>query len=295
MPEEGIAGGTGSPGAEGSAPSGGSSPGAAPGLDWSTFRTSLGDLGRDKSFEPIKDLNGLAKSYVEAQKMIGGSIRLPKKDAKPEERKKAVTELMGKLRAEGILEGTPETPDKYDIKMPTEEGWKANEPLIKSFREAAHKIGVPPSQVQGMFDWYLNFQAETQREEQMEFENTKRALKSEFGGLYVRKMEAARRAAAKYLGEDGDALISDLPPKAGARILKALAEIGDPLLEDAMVAGEIPGVVTADQLTAKINLMMNDKKHPLNDISHVQHKDAVIEYTKLQQDFIRLQGRKGGR
>jgi len=252
------------------------------------FKSSLGDLGKDKSFEPIKDFHGLAKSYVEAQKMIGGSIRLPKKDASPEEKKKAQNDILTKLRAEGILEAPPQAPDKYEIKLPKEEGFTPNEPLINSFKEAAHKSGLPPSQAQAMVDWYLNFQAETERQEQMEFENTKKALKSEFGGLYVRKMEAARRAASKYLGEDGDELISNLPPKTGARILKALAEIGDPLLEDAMVAGEIPGVVTKDEIQNKINIMITDKKHPLNDISHPGHKAAVEEYSRLQQDLIRL-------
>lgn len=294
MPEgDGIAGGAGSPGAgSGSAPAGGSSSGGAPVLDWGAFKSSLGDLGKDKSFEPIKDFNGLAKSYVESQKMIGGSIRLPKKDMKPEDREKAIADLKTKLRAEGIIEGAPETPDKYEIKMPTEEGFQPNAPLIDSFKSAAHKIGVPPSQVQGLFDWYLNFQAESQRGEQMEFENSKQALKSEWGGLYVRRMEAARRAASKFLGEDGDELISNLPPKAGVRILKALAEIGDPLLEDAMVAGEIPGVVTKEDLQNKINLMMGDSKHPLNNISHPGHAAAVRDYTKLQQDLIRLSGGK---
>lgn len=292
MPEgEGIVQGAGSPGA-GSAPAGGSSSGV-PTLDWGAFRTSLGDLGKEKSFDSIKDLNGLAKSYVEAQKMIGGSIRLPKKDAKPEDREKAVKDIMGKLRAEGIVEAPPESPDKYEIKMPTEEGFAPNEPLINSFKEAAHKIGVPPSQVQGLFDWYLNFQAESQREEQMDFENSKRALKTEWGGLYVRRMEAARRAASKYLGEDGDALISNLPPKAGVRILKALAEIGDPLLEDAMVAGEIPGVATKDEIQTKIDNMVADKNGPLMNLSHPGHKKALEDYTKLQQDLIRLM--KGGK
>jgi len=294
MPEDGIAAGAGSQG-KGSASQGGSSGAGAGGPDWGTFKESLGDLGKDKSFEPIKDFNGLAKSYVEAQKMIGSSIRLPKKDATPEDRQKAVGDILGKLRTEGILETPPESPEKYEIKFPTEEGWKANEPLVNSFKAASHKLGITPSHAQGLFDWYLNFQAEAHREVETEFENSKRALKSEFGGLYIRKMEAARRAAAKYLGEDGDALISNLPPKAGIRILKALAEIGDPMLEDAMVAGEIPGVVTEEQLKTQISNMMNDKKHPLNDVSHPQHKDAVDKYSKLQRDLIRLTNRKGGK
>jgi hypothetical protein len=287
MPEEGIAGGTGSPG-------GGSAP-AAGVPDFGAFRESLGDLGKDKAFEPIKDFNGLAKSFVEAQKMIGGSIRLPKKDGKPEERQKAVSDLLGKLRTEGILEGAPEAPDKYDIKFPSAEEFTPNEPLVKSFREAAHKLGVTPTVAQGLFDWYLNFQAESESSEQREFEEAKSSLKKDMGGLYVRKMESARRAVAKYLGADGDALISNLAPKAAVRILKAFAEIGDPLLEEEMVAGELPGVITVDALEKKVNDMMFDKKHPLNDLSHPLHMKAVEEYTKLTQDLIRMRKVKGGK
>lgn len=45
-----------------------------------SFKGSLGELATDKSFEPIKDFKGLADSFVNAQKMIGSSLRLPGKD-----------------------------------------------------------------------------------------------------------------------------------------------------------------------------------------------------------------------
>jgi len=287
MPDEGISQDAGSTGTVQASPV--SAPTGSP--DWSSFRQSLGDLGNDKSLEPIKDFHGLTKSYIESQKMIGNSLRLPSKDAKPEDRKKVVGEILGKLRKEGILESAPETPDKYEIKFPQVEGFKANEPLVKSFKEAAHKLGVPPSQVQGMFDWYLNFQEEVDSQQQTEFETMKREMKKELGGLYIRRMEAARRAVSKYIGAGGDELISSLPPQIGKKLVLAFAEIGDPLLEDDLTIGAIPGAVTKDQVKAKIDAMMNDKLHPLNDISHRQHKEAVEEYTKLQKDYIRLGGR----
>jgi len=292
MPEDGQVAGS-----QGSLDSGGQAGSAS--IDWSkggaehfgSFKESLGDLGRDKSLEPIKDFHGMAKSYIDAQKMIGGSIRLPAKDAKPEDRDKAVKDILGKLRANGVLENVPETPDKYDIKIPTVDGFKVNEPLFNAFRETAHKHGVTPSQAQGMFDWYLNFQAEADAAEQAEFETMKQGLKKELGGLYVRKMEAARRAAAKYLGVDGDEIISQLPPAIGKRLVMAFADIGDPLLEEALTTGGIPGVVTKEQVKAKIDAMMNDKLHPLNDLSHRQHNEAVQEYTNLQQQYIKLGGK----
>ena len=263
-------------------------------FDWGNFRTSLGDLGKEKSLDPIfaaeKPGEALTKSYVEAQKMIGNSLRLPGKDAKPEDREKAVNDILGKLREGGILETIPESPEKYEIKLPQIEGFEANEPLLTGFKEAVHKMGIPPSKAQGLFDWYLNFQEQQDRAEQTEFENMKQTLIIELGGLYQRKMEAARRAAAKYLGVDGDEIVSQLPPAIGKRIVMAFAEIGDPLLEQEFATGGIPGIVTKEQVKAKIDAIMNDPKHALNDLSHRQHNEAVNEYTNLQQAYIKLGG-----
>jgi hypothetical protein len=296
MADEGIMD-AGSPGAlegegAGSAPG---SEGQAGNFDWGGFRGTLGDIGKEKSLDPIfaaqNPGEALAKSYVESQKMIGNSIRLPGKDAKPEDRQKAIDSILGKLREGGVLESIPEGPDKYEIALPQTEGFEPNEHLLNGFKETAHKLGIPPSQAQGMFDWYLNYQEEQDRAEQAEFETMKQNLKREFGGLYPRKMEAARRGVARYLGEDGDKIISELPPDVGRKLVLAFSEIGDPLLEDDLVTGGIPGVVTKEAVKAKIDAMMNDKASPLNDLSHRQHKEAVDEYTKLQQQYIRLGGK----
>jgi hypothetical protein len=283
--------------AAGSPESGGSPEGSPGGSaqtgmpDWGTLKASLGDLGKDKSLEPYKDLQGLVKSHIEGQKMIGNSIRLPSKDAKPEDRTKAVNDILGRLRKEGVLEVIPEAPEKYDIKMPEMEGWAANEPLVTSFRQIAHKLELPPSKAQGLFDWYLNFQQEAEAQQQAEFDTMKAAMKKEMGGLYTRKMEAARRAVAKYLGEDGDEIISNLPPQVGRKLVLAFSEIGDPLLEDALVGGELPGVKTLNDTEQKVNAIVSDRKHPLWDVSHPGHAKAVEEWSNLQQ-IIKLKGKK---
>ena len=286
MPEEGTAV-AGSPQVgEGSAQAG-----AVTTPDWGAFKSTLGDMGKDKSLEPIKDFNGLTKSYIEAQKMIGNSIRLPSKDAKPEDRTKAVNDILGKLRKEGVIESPPESPDKYDIKFPQIDGWTANEPLVKGFKEAAHKAGLPASQAQALFDWYLNYQESSVAQERAEFDTMKQNMKSELGGLYTRRMEAARRAVAKYLGEDGDEVISKLPPSVGKRLVMAFAEIGDPMLEDAIVSGEKLGVSSISDTEQKINSIVSDKTHPLWDVSHSGHGKAVEEWTALQQMYIALKSK----
>ena len=263
--------------------------------DWGAFRGTLGDLGKEKSLDSIKDFPGLVKNYVEAQKLLGKPIRLPGKEEK-EKRKQAIDNFLNHLRTEGDLEGIPESPDKYQIKVPQEEGFELNAPLLESFLNTAHRFGVTPSQAQGLFDWYLNYQAGTEAQETENFIQAKEALKKEYGGLYTRRMEAGRRAAIRYLGEDGEELINKIPlsitDKNGKpialRLVKALAEIGDSIVEDAIVSGELSGIETASSLQKKLLDMINDKNHPLNDISSPGHEEAVKEYNRLNAMYVKL-------
>jgi hypothetical protein len=252
--------------------------------DWGTLRESLGDLGKDKSLESYKDLGGLVKSHIEAQKMIGNSIRLPSKDLGPEDKQKSIEELRGKLRQEGIMEAIPDTPDVYEFAVPEFDGYTPNKELIDGFKDAAHKAGISQPKASALFNWYLNHQQSIETNSQVEFETMKQSMKVEFGGLYPRKMEAARRAVAKYMGIDGDSLISSLPPAVGKKVVLAFAEIGDPMLEEGLVLGEqVQGVESRDDVRGKMEAMMMDKHHPLMDLTHPGHTAAVEEYTKLNK------------
>lgn len=264
-------------------------------LDWGAFRQTLGDLGKEKSLDSIKDFPTLVKNYVEAQKLLGKPIRLPGKEEK-EKRKQAIDGFIKYLRTEGDLENIPESPDKYEIRLPQEEGFQVNEPLLNSFKGIAHATGLTPSQAQKLFDWYLNYQAETEAQEAEQFFKAKEALKKEYGGLYTRRMEAGRRAAIKYLGDDGEELINKIPisivdgkgTPIAVRLVKALAEIGDGLVEDAVVSGELTGVETADSIYKKLQAMLNDPNHPLNDVSKTGHEEAVKEYRRLNEMYVKL-------
>ena len=111
------------PGSPGDPVTPGIEPGGEPGSgfqgDFGAFKESLGELGKDKAFEPIKDFEGWAKSYVDLNKMIGRSIRLPGDDLSPEDKEKHVKELRGKLMEAGIIEGVPESPEGYQYERPT--------------------------------------------------------------------------------------------------------------------------------------------------------------------------------
>jgi len=296
MPDEGAGN------QEGQQAGAGSQAGSAT-VDWSkggaeyfgSFKESLGDLGKDKSLESIKDFHGLAKTAIEGQKMIGRGIFLPKEGIPEGERKKSVDVIMDKLRKANIIESAPESPEGYQIKMPEKmangEPFSPNEPLLNSFRQAIHKLGLPPSKAQGLFDWYLNFQVESEASEEKAFEDMKRNLYKEWGGLAIRNMESARRAAFRYLGEDSEKILTDarIPVDYSYKILRAFAQIGQPLLEDGIVTGDLRGMPDAGGIWKK---MIEMQSQPAADLSHIGHKIWAKEYEELNRQHVELTSRK---
>lgn len=70
---------------------------------------------RDVPFvKEAKDLGGLIKTGYDAHREVGARVRIPNKEAKPEER----TAFLGKLYEQGLLEAPPSSPDEYGITKP---------------------------------------------------------------------------------------------------------------------------------------------------------------------------------
>lgn len=97
------------------------------------------------SLKDYKDINGVAKSLIEAQGYIGDSVRVPKEEATEEEWNKYFDKL-----------GRPETSDKYlsDIKLP--EGMDYNQDMLKDFQDLAHKLGLSQKQFKSIKEHYDN-------------------------------------------------------------------------------------------------------------------------------------------
>lgn len=92
----------------------------------------------------IKDLKGLGKLAHEQSKLLGSAIRVPGKDAKPEE----VQEYLNKL-------GRPEAPDKYEFQVPKDlpEEVPYDADRATEFKQLAHEIGLTQAQAQRLHDW----------------------------------------------------------------------------------------------------------------------------------------------
>jgi len=118
--------------------------------DW---KASLSEeIRSDKSLENIKDIEGLAKSYVHAQKLVGSDkIPVPNKFA-TEKDWDAVYEKLGR----------PADPNGYKYDLPEDQ--KIDETALKSFSDQAHKLGLLPGQANGMVKFYNEMTAASLQE-----------------------------------------------------------------------------------------------------------------------------------
>jgi len=239
-------------------------------VDWSKHIPA--EYSKEAVWKPLagKPLGDVLKGYVEAQKFIGGSIKIPGKDAKPEEWDKYYAKL-----------GRPEAADKYGTAMPDlPEGFAWDEGQMKSFFETAHKAGLSTAQAQSLVDWYAADQKGVLKAGEAAIAEAETALKGEWKAAYPRNLGLAK-AASKWLG------VMEVLDQTGLgnhpTILKGFAKLGRSLAEDGVISGEVEGVPTNEAVQKQITDVINDKKHPYWDRNLAGHDEAVEEMARLHQ------------
>lgn len=239
------------------------------------------DLRGDASLAKFENVADLGKSDVNLQKQIGGRIKVPGADAKPEE----LAEFYSKL-------GRPETPDKYglkinpDLKLPEADA-KVIEQLTPVFSKAAHDLGLTPKQAQGLMDWFgadaaNNAQARVAGQAKAVETNTA-ALKTDWGADYDKNLSITQRAF-KRLTDDFKDPIAGLIKEAGLdgdpRVLKFFHKLAQEQDEDSTKGGGAGNEQITGDALANIAKVRNDKDHPFHNPNKPGHKEAVAQMNK---------------
>ena len=234
------------------------------------------DLKMDANLLKFNDVEGLAKSYINAQRMIGADkVAIPGKHATSDE----WGEVYSKL-------GRPSEADGYELNY----GEGEDNSLIGEYAEAVHSAGLNPQQAQSLLDWYTGVE---QRGAQLQDDAAAQAtddgmqeLRQEWGRAFDQKTANAQRAASALLGStemfdevtlaDGRKL-GDHPA-----IVKMFASLADQISEDTMQGETTETAFTPDEAMRKIaeitapNSPYWDKKHP-------QHMLMVEEALRLRE------------
>lgn len=242
------------------------------------------DIGEDNrewlAKSGFKSVDDVVKSAYEQSKLLGNAVRVPGKDAKPEE----VEAFYEKL-------GRPKTADEYDFRPP--ESLPENLPYdgerAKSFAGLAHKIGLSKAQAAAVHDWavenavndFNGFSAQSAEERTTVAKTETAKLEKLWGPLDGDAMRVNLGFADKVIRElGGDEVLSEfqrvgLIGSEGSVIMSApiavmLSKIGSALYkEDGVVRGRPDRIgnpfAEGDgfNVTAQMKIVREDKDHAM--------------------------------
>lgn len=231
----------------------------------------------EPSLKAIKDVPSLTKGYVEAQKMIGGSVRVPKEDAAQEEWDAFYAKM-----------GRPEKPEDYGFTKPDTlpEGVQWNENLMGWFGKAAHDAGLSKAQASRLMDaWNQNaFSEAHSNQKAMKAELGK--LQEDWGDRFNGRVELGLRGVERLLPEEEATQFKALMDQTGLGnhplMLKFAYQVGNMLKEDGYILSDSHGgILSPDSAKAKIAEINKNLKHPYWVPDNPGHAEAVQEMTQL--------------
>ena len=194
--------------------------------DFSTLRAGLpADLRDSPALRSYASFEGMARSLVEAQRMVGKRIA----DATPEE--------LGRFYER---HGRPENPEGYSLGE-RQDGAPLSE-LETAARQWFHQAGLSRQQAAALHEQWSAFVGERQADGQTrsaEAQRTaERELRGEWGGAYGQRLRAAARAARDFGGEPLIALLEETRLGDDPRVIRAFARIAERIGEDGLAGGE---------------------------------------------------------
>lgn len=282
------------PGAGGGGAGGddGKASGGDGGDDW---RESIPEeLRGDPAIKNFKDVEDLARGFLETKKLIGQKGLSRPEDKAGEEEWDAFYKALGR----------PDAPEGYDLQMPADEkvpkGVYVSETLHTGFLSLAHQIGLMPGQaavLQEGFMKLLGMEAENlEATENTSFETAVTALKDEWVNDFEKNRELARRAAATVFAKDGMAELVKYGFDNNPVFIKKMFELAQGMDEERLAAGSgaAGGEMSAQEAQKRIDEIKADTKGPYwSTKASPEHRNAVEEVEKLEGYIAKMRSQSG--
>lgn len=242
------------------------------------------ELREHPSISPIKDVENLARSYVNAQRLIGADkIALPVNPTDED-----LDRIYDRL-------GRPESPSEYGISV---DGNVITEELAADYADIAHKLRLTPDQAKGVLDYYKSTVeqsgAASLEAAEVAKEQTVESLRSEWGRAFDQKVEAAAQVAQEFGNPDMFNITLADGSKLGdnAEFIKAFAKIADfrqtVTSEDTVAEMSQSNVMTPASAQAEIDAIMGDKTHVYWDRKNPVGRQKAVE--RMQHLMEQLHG-----
>ncbi len=229
-----------------------------------------------RSLESIKDIGALAKSYVNAQSMIGADkVVVPSRTANDDQWNEFYSRI-----------GRPEEPSQYTI----EAGESDLPEMVDWFRSTAHELGLNDRQATDLFTKYnefadgINSQGLVDREAYIA--QTETDLRQEFGEAFEDRLENGRVIVEQFGMPDimeaelaDGTLLGDHP-----EFIKMVAGIGEfissRLGEDQLEGMKVSNALTNDDVRQQLEEYMR-RDGPYWDSTDAHHQHYVDKVSEL--------------
>jgi len=228
-------------------------------------------LREEPSLKTFDSVDKLAKSYVNAVKMIGGN---PDNMVAIPDEGETWDDFYNKI-------GRPEKANDYQF------GDENGE--LDGFREFAHDTGLTQDQADNILKLYGDIQEEQEEAHQNGLEelrtNTTMELQKEWGKNYDGKMDYAKRAFAQFATPELSQLMDESGMGNHPEMLRVFAKVGELMGEDSLVVGTGLGSsqLSPEQAQQEIQALYSDKEFSKSyrDNKDPGHKTAMSKMEKL--------------
>ena len=245
----------------------------------SSWKDSISEQYRnDPNIEKFTEIDALAKSYINATKMIGqDKVVIPTNNSTEE----AWNEVYDKL-------GRPESAEKYSLDAKSEVV-NFDEAAIKSFAEQSHKLGLNNKQAQGILEFYKTNMEGVAQQAKVDTETaqaqSEQLLRQEWGRDFEPNVKKAGALAKANMNPE----ILDMTLSNGTRlgdhpeIIKGFAKIANMMSEDKMVTTESENVSNVGDIESEISEIINNREGPYWNKQHPDHDKMVQQVYTLRE------------
>ena len=238
----------------------------------STWRDSLPeDIRNDPSLQSFKDVDGLAKSYIHAQKMVGSEkTSIPRDDWTDSDWAGHYDKL-----------GRPDTYENY--KNP--DGVEAD---LTDSKKALYEAGLSSRQADTVLAHFNEMREGLLAESDQKFEQNvneaREELTKEYGRDAAHKLDVAKGVLQKFGSQELIDQLNDSGMGNNVELIKALVNVGDLIIEDDVRGGRSTIALDSNNnALSEINVLKGDNTfiEKLNNRNAIGHKEAVERWQHL--------------
>lgn len=241
------------------------------------------EIKEHPSLRNFKNEGDLAKSWVEAQKLIGrDKIAVPGEKGTKEDWDQVFDRL-----------GRPKTVDGYafpEVKYP--EGYpQPSKEFNESLKAKAYQLGLLPAQVNELYGWFMGNEIDLYNKHVQGREDARtggeNALRKTWGAAFEQNYAVAEQAVNKYGSEGFIEKLKASGLNNDPDMVKFIADMAKNFSED-QITGKPAGLtLSPEEAKAEINKLqgeaMKDKNHVMNNKHHPEYDLFLQKWKGLHE------------